>query len=191
MAASVKATVVRAGHDYMRSVCGENGWERVLDRLSDEDRRLVAGSASMVQFPVATDGHVFQAFVEHQFHGNRAIAEGVLRRGGAQQADAMLDGVFSVFARFVSPGQAFSRAGSVISSVYSDVTSKTEPAADGKGGVVRLFGLGDSYFVAPWQCGWIERALVRFGAADAKVTERGWDSGQAASDELIYDVRWT
>jgi hypothetical protein len=191
MAASVKATVVRAGHDYMRGLCGEDGWQRVLGRLSDEDRRLVTGSASMVQFLVAVDGLVFEAFVNEQYQGDRVIAEGALRRGGAQQADAMLDGVFSVFARFVSPGQAFSRAGSVISSVYSDVTSKTQTAADGKGGVVRLFGLQESSFVAPWQCGWIERALVRFGAADARVTERGWDAGKAASDELIYDVRWT
>lgn len=191
MAASVKATVVRAGHDYMRGVCGELRWQRVLDRLSDDDRALVLGSERLLQFPVATDGHVFEAFVDEQFGGNRALAEEALRRGGAQQADDMLNGVFSVFARFVSAQQAFSRAGSIISSVYTDVTSRTEAAEDGKGGVIRIMGLGESSYVSPWQCGWIEHAIERFGAHGPKVTERSWQSGRAASDELVYDVRWS
>jgi hypothetical protein len=191
MAASVKATVVRAGHDYMREVSGEARWQRVLARLSDGDRALVLGSERMLQFPVAVDGRVFEAFVEELFGGNRVLAQDVLRAGGAKQADDMLNGVFSVFARFVSPQQAFSRAGSIISSVYTEVTSRTEVSEDGRGGVIRIMGLGDSCYVSPWQCGWIEHALERFGARGSKVTERTWESGHIASSELVYDVRWS
>ena len=191
MGATVKSTVAKAGHDYMRTTFGHDTWSRMLDRLPAEHSDLVRAIDSRPYFPVAVDGMVFEALVAEKFHGSRRTAEAELRKGGAAQADAMLDGLFSIFARFVSPKQAFSRAGSIITSVYSGgVTSRTEPSADGNGGAIHILGLGESSFVSPWQCGWIERATVRFGGVGARVTERSWESGLNASDELIYDVRW-
>lgn len=191
MPATVKNTVVQAAYEYIRATYGETQWTKVLEQLSEEDRGLAENADKAGSFPVATDGRVLSAFVDVQFTGNRSVAEAELRKGGISQADAMLDGMFSVFARFVSPQQAFNRGGSIITSVYSsEVTSKTELADDGKGGELHIMGMGESSYVSPWQCGWIERALERFGGSNAKVTERTWDSGQNASDHLIYDVSW-
>ncbi len=191
MGATVKSTVASAGHDYMRATFGHDVWSRMLDTLTPDEAEIVRTISSRPYFPVAVDGKVFEALVAEKFHGSRRMTETELRKGGAAQADAMLDGLFSIFARFVSPKQAFSRAGSIITSVYAGgVTSRTEPAVDGKGGAIHILGLGESAYVSPWQCGWIERAIVRFGGSGARVTERSWESGQSASDELIYDVRW-
>ncbi|MDO8963998.1 MAG: hypothetical protein Q7W30_05820 [Coriobacteriia bacterium] len=190
MGAMVKASVVKAGHDYMRSTYGEATWREMLERLSDDEFRQVQSIGLATQVPVAVDGKVFAALVDVRFGGNSALAEGELRRGGATQADAMLDGVFSVFARFISPEQAYARAGSIITSVYTGVTSETEPLNGAKTGVLRLRGLGESLYVAPWQCGWMERAIQRFGASGCSVTERSWLAGRPAADELVYDIRW-
>jgi len=191
VSATVKSAVAKAGHDYMRAAYGHSVWSHMLDMLSPDERDAVASLDSMPNFPVAVDGKVFEALVAVQFHGSRRTAEAELRKGGAAQADAMLDGLFSIFARFVSPQQAFNRGGSILTSVYSrDVASRTEPAADGSGGAIRVLGLGASTYIAPWQCGWMERAAVRFGASNARVTERMWESGLNASSELVYDVRW-
>jgi hypothetical protein len=191
MAATVKNTVVQTAYEYLRSTYGETQWTKVLEKLSDEDRALVEHADKAGSFPVATDGRVLAAFVDVQFAGSRTRAASELRKGGVSQADAMLDGMFSVFARFVSPQQAFNRAGSIITSVYSsDITARTELAENGNGGAIHIMGMGESSYVSPWQCGWMERALERFGGQNAKVTERSWDAGQSASDHLIYDVSW-
>jgi hypothetical protein len=191
MAATAKGAVVKAGHDYLRATYGERVWEKVLGRLTPEQRSMAERAGSLAQVPVSVDGAVFAAFVAVQFGGDRALAEHELRRGGAAQADAMLDGLFSVFARFVSPQQAFSRGGSVITSVYTGVGHETTESPSGRGGSIKLTGLGQSAFIAPWQCGWIQRALERFGATDPHVTERSWADGQNASDELVYDIAWS
>ncbi|MDZ4168266.1 MAG: hypothetical protein U1E26_01235 [Coriobacteriia bacterium] len=188
MPATVKGSVVTAAYDYLRATYGEEVWKRMLLRLSYEDQDLVKASSRTLAYPVAVDGRVLAAFVAEQFEGNRMLAERELRRGGSSQADTMLHGVFSIFARLASPKAAFSRAGSIITSVYTEVDSETEAHADGTGGIIRIHGLGESSFVAPWQCGWMERALVHFGSSSPRVIERAWQAGRDASDELVYEV---
>lgn len=191
MGATVKGAVAKAGHDYIRETYGEAAWRRVLALLPDEDRRLLDEATGTEQFPVAVDGRLFASLVAVQFEGDRVLAEAELRKGGAHQADALLDGLFDFFARFVSPQQAFRSAGPIFTSVYSkSVTSSTDTAPGGGGGAIHVVGLGESTFIAPWQCGLIERGLYRFGAKSAKVTERCWESGLDACVELIYDVSW-
>lgn len=188
MSATVKGSVVTAAYDYLRATYGDEAWKRTLLRLSHDDQDAVKAAARTLQYPVAVDGRVLAAFVAEQFEGDRMLAERELRRGGASQADVMLRGVFSVFARLASPKAAFSRAGSIITSVYTEVSSDTEARADGSGGLIRLRGLGESTFVAPWQCGWMERALIHFGSSSPRVVERSWQAGRDASDELVYEV---
>lgn len=190
MAATVKGSVVTAAYDHLKRTYGDEVWADTLARLNAEDLALVKASARTLQFPVATDGRVMASFVAVRFEGNHMLAESELRRGGASQADSMLSGVFSVFARLASPRQAFLKAGSIITSVYTGVTHSTEEAADGGGGTLYLRGLGESHFVAPWQCGWMERALVHFGSTSPKVTERNWTAGRDAADELVFEIRF-
>jgi len=187
----VRGAVAKTGHHYMRTEYGAEAWAQILAALPADDRVLLEHIDSVMHYPVSLDGSIFRALVEIQFHGDRALAEQGLRLGGAYQADALLDGVLQLFARFVSPQQAYRRAGRVIASVYSsEVVSKTVVLPTGQGGSVTIVGLGESDYIAPWHCGWVERSLTRFGAENARVTERAWEAGLNASDELIYDVRW-
>ncbi|PKQ16601.1 MAG: hypothetical protein CVT67_04170 [Actinobacteria bacterium HGW-Actinobacteria-7] len=191
MGVTVKSAVAKAGHDYIRRRYGEDAWNQLLDMLLVEDRVLIRNIGSTASFPVAVDGRVFEALVHAQFNGDRIVAASQLREGGACQADAMLDGIFSIFARYASPLQAFKRGGTVLASVYSNaVSTTTEIAAAQNGGAIHVTGLGESSFIAPWHCGWTERALGRMGGNHVHVTERSWEAGMIASPELVYDVRW-
>jgi hypothetical protein len=102
----------------------------------------------------------------------------------------MLDGVFSVFSRFVSPAQALRRAPSILASVYRGASAHSELAPSGCGGRLTIEGLGDYDYVSPWICGWMERAIERFGGSDPSVRERSWDAGGDSSGSLVFDARW-
>jgi hypothetical protein len=190
MGVTAKRAVVVAGHEYIRAAYGHDTWERILAHLPPHERELLHPHEAPLDFPVEVDGRVFEALVNVHFGGSRMLAEADLRAGGAVQADVMLDGGFAVFDRFESPQQAFARSGSLIASVYDGVVAQTEHSADGRGGTIRILGLEDSPYIAPWQCGWIERALSRFGAPAPCVTERSWEAGLVTAPELVYDVTW-
>jgi hypothetical protein len=190
MTAFQKGSVTASGHKMLRETYGEDVWKQVLDRLDEDDRRIVANVAMVTQYPLVTEGRVFALLHEIAFAGDRGRLDREFRAMGRKQADIMLDGIFSIFARMLSPHQAFSRAGSLIAAAYTGVTSDTEPAASGNGGVIHIRGLAEVTHLAPWLCGWMERALERFGASRAKVRERSWDAGNDASDDLAFVISW-
>ncbi|TLM72095.1 MAG: hypothetical protein FDZ70_08705 [Actinobacteria bacterium] len=185
-----KGTAAKDSHAWFRRTYGEQVWAQVLERLEPDERALTENVANEPHYPVRVDGRVFSAVVDIALGGDRARAERDLRRGGSELADVMLDGVFSIFARFVSPQQAFSRAGSIVTSVYSGVTHETTAREDGKGGLLVIRGLGELTYLSPWMCGWMERAIQRFGAKTASVRERTWDRGEDSSDALEFDLAW-
>ena len=188
MPGTVKGSVVSAAYDHIRETYGADIWARMMERLSAEDREVVKTAANNPRYPVAVDGRVFAAFVAEAFGGDRLVAEREMRKAGAAQADVMLKGIFSVFTRLASPRQAFLRTGSIVTSIYTDVTHETKESEGGRGGVVILRGLVDMPYVAPWHCGWIECALKHFGSQSPRVIEQSWVAGRNASDELVYEV---
>jgi hypothetical protein len=139
--------------------------------------------------PTVLAGRVMTSVVE-RFCSDRADAERFLRKGGAAQADTMLDGAFSVFSRFVSPSQALKRAPSILSSVYRGTNADSRLSDSGCAGTLTIRGLDDYAYVSPWICGWMERAIERFGGSSAVVRERSWDGGLVASDELVFEASW-
>lgn len=190
MGTLIKASSVRQGHQAMRERFGEEIYAEAVSRLSESDRKLVAGIDHAVTYPLAVDGRLQQHLVDIACGGSRLNAERAFREAAAVQAEAMLDGVFSVFARFVSPKQAFDKAGTILTSVYTGVTSETVHAEHGRGGSIKITGLGELPYAGPWLAGWMERALTRFGATRARVTERSWERGLIGSDELVFEVTW-
>lgn len=186
-----KGSAVKASHDYFRATYGERTWERVLETLTADERALTRDVEKVTWYPVETDGKVFRALVDVQFGGDRTRAGREFWIGGRKQADTMLEGLFSVFARFVSPEAAFKRSGSILSSIYQGVTAGSTLADGGNAGTLVIEGLGQLTYISPWIGGWIERALERFGATEAHVVERTWEAGQNASDELIFELRWS
>ncbi len=191
MGVMAKGSVAKAGHDNIRKVVGEQAWDRVTKALSPDEKEYVDHVDKLTEYPLLVDGRIFELLCEYECGGHHRSMEPLLRRAAAGQADDMLDGVFSIFARFISPQQAFSRAGSIIAASYvGPVTAETHKRPDGKGGKIVLRGLGELTFAGPWLSGWMERALIRFGATEARVRERTWEAGAPASDELIYELEW-
>lgn len=191
MGVMAKGSVAKAGHDQVRGVFGEAAWAAAIGELTRDEREYVDNVAKLAHYPLIIDGRIFELLCEHECGGSTRSMEPPLRRAAAGQADAMLDGVFSIFSRFVSPVQAFSRAGSIIAASYTGpVSAETHKRPDGNGGEIVLRGLEELTFAGPWLSGWMERALIRFGASEARVSERTWRAGSSASNELVYDLEW-
>jgi hypothetical protein len=186
---TVSGEVAATAYAHMRRTWGADVWTRVLARLTPEESALVSRVSPGVSLPITVDGHVYEALVAEAFGGDLAVAERELRKAGAEQAAPSLRRVVGPFGVFLTPKQAFARAGDIVTDIYSGTRSTTEPVL-GNGGVIRIFGLREACYAAPWQCGWMEGALTMFGATGAHVTERSWQKGRIASDELVYDVTW-
>lgn len=188
--ALIKASSVRAGHVAMRRQFGDAAFSEAVSRLSEDDQAAIRTLDHSAMYPLAVDGRLELQLVEIACGGSRSLAERAFREAAGIQADGMLDGVFSVFARFVSPKQAFDKAGTILASVYTGVSSETKAAEDGTGGLIIIRGLGELPYARPWLSGWMEHALVRFGAKMPRVNERSWQSGKTGSDELVFEVTW-
>jgi hypothetical protein len=191
MGSLIKASSVRDGHSAMRAEFGDTVFDQAISLLSADDQAVIAALGKSTMYPLAIDGRLQQHLVDIGCNGSRQTAEKAFRRAAGIQAERMLDGVFSVFARFVSPAAAFARGGTIIASAYQGVSSSTIPATDGPGGTMEIRGLEDLTYASPWLCGWMEQALIRFGATTAKVTERTWLAGQLGASHLIFDITWT
>lgn len=190
MATYAKGSVARAGHEHIRKTFGDDVWKRAVDSLLPDESATVRNLTDATPYPIAIDGRIFTFVCNDQFGGDPQRMGMSMRSMGAGQADEMLNGIFSVFARFVSPQQAFARAGSIISSAYTGVTHSTEPREDGRGGVLRMCGFGELSYGAASISGWIERALARFGASNPRVVERHYANGVVAAEELVFDLTW-
>lgn len=189
MSASMKMAVAKVRHDYIRRTLGEDAWHQATSLLPEEERSILeTGEAGMA--PASVEGRLMTALSSASFGNDRAAFESYLRAGGKSQADAMLEGIFSVFARFASPQQAIKRAPSIFSSVYTGTSAESDVNAETKTGRLIVRGLGEYTFVSPWLSGWMERAIERFGGGDPVVRERSWEQGHNGSDELVFEVRW-
>lgn len=190
MAAFEKGSSLKSSYSAVRAEIGDEAWERVLATLDESDREIAVAPERFPLVPTAVTGRLYTALHDVVCSGRREHTERILRRAGRRDADDMLDGVFSVFARFVSPRQAFKRAGGIISSVYVGVTAETSEDADGLGGTLVLDGMEDEPFTACLVGGWIERAIERFGARNPSVTERSWEAGRNGASRLEFVLRW-
>lgn len=191
MGTMMKGTAMKPYVDWIRGEVGEHGWDRILERLDADDVSALSTLAGGAAVPSALLGRLLQAFDAERGGMDHARADDAFRRMGRSIADEHLSGVYSIFARFASPQQAFSKVPSLLSNMYMGIEASAEPAADGRGGVLTIRGLGDVPYSGPRLAGWGERALERFGAKGVHVNERNWDAGRSAADELVLDVCWS
>lgn len=190
MGAFEKGSSVKSSFQAVRHVLGESDWRRVVGTLSPEDQDMVENPAKHHLIPTEVTGRFYTAIHKILCDGDRFATDRLLRSSGRRDADDMLEGIFSVFARFVSPDQAFKRAGGMISAVYVGVTAESLPNATGTGGVLKLHGLEDEPFAVCVISGWIERAIERFGAKNPSVREQNWDAGLNAAPSLVFELAW-
>lgn len=190
MQAFEKGSSVKSSFQAVRTVLGDSDWQRVIETLTPEDRDMVVNPSNHNLIPVATTGRFYSAIHSLICGGDRLRTERTLRASGRRDADDMLDGIFSVFARFVSPDQAFKRSGGMISSIYVGVTAEATPRDGGKGGTLRLSGLEDEPFACCVIAGWMERAIERFGGSSPTVREQAWEAGRDSAPTLVFDMTW-
>jgi hypothetical protein len=190
MPAFEKGSSLKSNYAAVRAELGSAEWNRVLDALDPEDREIVLAPETHLLVPTAVTGRLYTSVHRIACGGDRARTEQLLRSAGGRAADDMLEGAFSVFARFVSPQQAFKRAGGIVSSVFSGVESQTITHDAGNGGQLSLSGFDDYPYAACLIGGWIERALVRFGARSGSVVERAWEAGRDRTPTLVFDISW-
>lgn len=190
MGAFEKGSSLKSSFQAVQAVLGDEQWQQVVDALDPQDRDVVLAPEKVHLVPTALTGRFYSALHRVAGSGDRQRTAYLLRMAGRRDADDMLDGVFSVFARFISPDQAFSRAGGMISSIYSGVTAQTTKNEGRPGGTLSLTGLDDEPFAACVIGGWIERAIERFGARNPTVIERNWAAGRDAAETLIFELSW-
>lgn len=185
----VKGVVAQSTFDYVKDVHGMAAWQRLIDRLPESDRVAVTAGGNV---PLSAMGAFNLAFVDEVCGGSRSRAEAEFRKMGARSAEKLLlgNGIFSIFARFVSPKQVLARAETVIKTAYPGAGVNVQLDASEGGGFITISGMSGYPYGSQRVVGWLLRGLEIVGGRDASVHERNWDAGQIDADTYEIAVAW-
>ncbi len=185
----VKGVVAQSTFDYIKEKHGAAVWERCLTHLSEDDRIAVTAG---VNVPLAVMGRFNEAFVAVVCGGSKTMAVRVFREMGAKSADKLLlgNGIFSIFARFVTPKQVLKRAETVIKTAYPGASVEVQINAAEDGGLIKIHGMSGYPYGSQRIVGWLLRGIEIVGGANARVTERNWDAGRIDSETYELEVGW-
>lgn len=185
----LKGVVAKSTFEYVKDVHGDGAWQQCLDRLSDADRIAVTAGGNV---PLSAMGRFNEAFVEVVCGGSRMRAQEEFRRMGAVSAEQLLTGggIFSIFARFVSPKAVLGRAESVMKTAYPGVQVTVALDADESGGTITMRDMSGYPYGSQRIVGWLLRGLEIVGGRNARVAERNWDAGVIDSPEYVIDLHW-
>lgn len=185
----VKGVVAQSAFEYVKEAHGQDVWDRCVAHLGDADRIAITAGGNV---PLEAMGRFNEAFVVEGCRASRQCAQDEFRRMGAKSAEKLLQGggIFSLFARFATPKQVFSRAEQVIKTAYPGVGVSVLLDADEGGGTIRMQGMGGYPYGSQRVVGWLLRGLEIVGGRNASVSERNWDAGRIDSDEYELVMRW-
>lgn len=185
----VKGVVAQSTFEYVKNEHGQDVWDRCLERLGDSDRIAVTAGGNV---PLGAMGAFNEAFVAVVCSGDRACAAREFRTMGAKSAEKLLlgNGIFSVFARLVSPKQVLSRADSVIKTAYPGVRVEVKLDANEAGGVIKMYGMSGYPYGSQRVVGWLLRGIEIVGGKNSRVVERNWEAGRIDSDTYELVVAW-
>ena len=185
----VKGVVAQSTFDYVKETHGQDVWERCVAKLTDADRVAVTAGGNV---PLEAMGRFNEAFVEVVCNGSRSCAQDEFRRMGAKSAEKLLlgNGIFAIFARFVTPKQVLSRAENVIKTAYPGVAVNVTLDSDEGGGNITISGMSGYPYGSQRIVGWLLRGIEIVGGRNARVTERNWDAGRIESETYDLVLRW-
>lgn len=185
----LKGVVAQSAFDYVKETQGQVVWDSLLAKLSDSDRIAITAGGNV---PLEVMGRFNEVFVENVCGGSRMRAQEEFRRMGAKSAEKLLtgNGIFSIFARFVTPKHVFARAETVIKTAYPGAKVDVELAPDEAGGVIKIHGMGGFPYGSQRVVGWLMRGIEIVGGKNTKVNERNWDAGQIDSETYEIAVSW-
>jgi uncharacterized protein (TIGR02265 family) len=185
----VKGVVAQSTFDYVKDAHGIDVWQRCLDRLTDADRIVIKAGGNV---PLDVMGRFHEAFLAEACRGSQQCAQDEIRKMGAKSAEKLLQGggIFSLFARFVTPKQVFARAEQVIRTAYPGVDVQVVLDSDEGGGTIKMRGMSGYPYGSQRIVGWLLRGLEIVGARNAQVSERNYIAGRIDSDEYDFVLRW-
>lgn len=185
----LKGVVAASTFAYVKEQHGSAAWQACLDRLGDADRIAVTAGGNV---PLSAMGRFNEEFVEVVCGGSRIRAQEEFRHMGAVSAEKLLTGggIFSIFARFVTPKAVLSRAESVMKSAYPGITVAVQIDADESGGVITMSDMSGYSYGSQRVVGWLLRGIEIVGGRNARVSEKNWDAGKNDSREYVITMHW-
>lgn len=185
----VKSVVAQSTIDHVRSESGPGVWDAIMAKLSESDRIAVSAGGNV---PLKTMGAFNEAYVEIVCRGSRSQAAEQFKIMGAKSAEKLLlgNGIFSIFARLVTPKQVLNRAENVIKTAYPGAVVDVELNSTESGGVIYIHGMEGYPYGSQRLVGWLLRGIEIVGGRNARVRERNWDAGLIDSDTYEVEVSW-
>lgn len=185
----LKSVVAASTVDYVKRVHGEHVWNACMEQLDLNDRVAMSAGGNV---PIETVGRFNLVFVDVACAGSRVRGQEEFRRMGAASAEKLLtgNGIFSFFAKFVSPKQVMVRAKSILETAYPGIDATVDMNAEQDGGIVTIRGVRGYAYGSQRIVGWLLRGLEIVGGRNAQVRERSWDAGNIDPDTYIIDLRW-
>lgn len=162
----VKGTAILPVEVYVRAQWGENGWERLLERVSPETRKVLQGRIIQVSwYPQAVIAEIYQAVADLFAGGDLNYC----RKVGREAADYGLTFIHRLIFKLQSPSLLVSRGAELWASYYQPSTVEVSEESPGKILAV-VKGLETSPAHLHSIAGWMERVAELIGGRDVKVT---------------------
>ncbi len=179
-----KGTAVTALVDYVRSTQGEEGVRRLLERLPDDSRALLADKIlPSGWYPFVPAFVTPTRVVCELFHGGDVSGAWQV---GRYSADSALKGVYKALLVFVSPKTVVERGPGVLAAYYRPLETRVTKLAEGRYGL-HLSGMDEPSPIFDRRiAGWTERALEMAGAKDIEIDLVSSASDGAPATEIHF-----
>jgi uncharacterized protein (TIGR02265 family) len=182
---NIKGSVISARLAFVERQSGPEGVQRVLARLSDEDRSEISPVLSSKWYPFDLGRRLDDAIAQEL--GSRGLE--FFRKLGRDSADKNLAGVHKALLIRGDP-HAFLAQSPIIYKMYYDVGRRTYERVGDREAVLTTH---DAPSASAAECqtnmGWHQRALELCGAVDVKVVE---DECRASGGRFcVYRLRWS
>lgn len=181
----VKGNIIKARVAFVREHFGEDGWNKVLQALPDEDRRIVGGIITNVGwYPFKVAEKLDNTIVSTLAHGKNEVFEDI----GRASAKENLTGVHKDFVESRDP-QTFLKQTPLIYRFYYDTGRRTyEPTGPNSGVIITYDAETYSTIDCLTVIGWYKEALEMCGAHNVTIQE---ENCRARGDnECRYRVSW-
>jgi hypothetical protein len=181
----IKGMILNSRREFVRENFGESSWDKVMEGLPDEDRKLIGDSILSSQwYPFEIGDHIDNAIVKVLGKGDKLVFEQL----GAKSAQKSLA---KEHRTFLSPGnpQSFMKKTGSIYKFYYDTGHREYEITGPASGVITTYD-AETYSVPDCLTviGWYKEALKMCGAKNIKITE---EECRATGGKVCrYRVEW-
>lgn len=162
----VKGTAILPVEVYIRTQWGEHGWERVLERVSPDTRKVLKGRIIQVSwYPQPVIAELYQAVADLFAGGDLSYC----RKVGREAADYGLTFIHRLIFKFQAPSMLVSKGPELWGSYYQPSTVEVSEPEPGRI-VAVILGLEANAAHLHSIAGWMERVAELIGGKNVQVT---------------------